>query len=97
MTRSRSGIRFAMLLLALSHPVFAQTSNPPPVAPEPTKAISMLALSLTSLQPATVPVAIARFAQQYETEHAQMTAASVISTIPAVLLMFSASASSCAV
>ena len=34
-----------------------------------------------------MPVAIARFAQQYETQHAQMAAASVISTIPAVLLM----------
>ena len=47
-----------------------------------------IALSLTSRQTATVPVAIARFAQQYETQHAQMAAASVISTIPAVLLMF---------
>ena len=31
---------------------------------------------------------IARFAQQYEVQHAQMAAASVISTIPAILLMF---------
>lgn len=46
-----------------------------------------IALSLTSRQTATVPVAVARFAQQYETQHAQMAAASVISTIPAVLLM----------
>lgn len=46
-----------------------------------------IALSLTSRANATVPVAIARFAQQYETQHAQMAAASVISTIPAVLLM----------
>ena len=36
---------------------------------------------------ATVPVAIARFAQQYETQHGQMTAAAVIATIPALLLM----------
>ena len=35
-----------------------------------------------------MPVAIARFAQQYEVQHAQMAAASVISTIPAMLLMF---------
>jgi multiple sugar transport system permease protein len=35
-----------------------------------------------------VPVAIARFAQQYEIQYAQMAAASVISTIPAVILMF---------
>jgi multiple sugar transport system permease protein len=47
-----------------------------------------IALSLTSRLTATVPVGIARFAQQYEVQHAQMAAASVISTIPAVLLMF---------
>jgi multiple sugar transport system permease protein len=47
-----------------------------------------IALSLTSRENATVPVAIARFAQQYEIQHAQMAAASVISTIPAILLMF---------
>ena len=46
-----------------------------------------IALTLTSRENATVPVAIARFAQQYEIQHAQMAAASVISTIPAVLLM----------
>ena len=46
-----------------------------------------IALTLTSRQTATVPVAVARFAQQYETQHAQMAAASIISTIPAVLLM----------
>jgi multiple sugar transport system permease protein len=47
-----------------------------------------IALSLTSRETATVPVAIARFAQQYEIQHSQMAAASVIATIPAVLLMF---------
>ena len=47
-----------------------------------------IALTLTSRETATVPVAIARFAQQYETQHAQMAAASVLSTIPAVVLMF---------
>jgi multiple sugar transport system permease protein len=47
-----------------------------------------IALTLTSRVTATVPVAIARFAQQYEIQHAQMAAASVISTIPAVILMF---------
>jgi multiple sugar transport system permease protein len=47
-----------------------------------------VALTLTSRQTATVPVAIARFAQQYETQHAQMAAASMLSTIPAMLLMF---------
>jgi multiple sugar transport system permease protein len=47
-----------------------------------------IALTLTSRDTATVPVAIARFAQQYEIQHAQMAAASIISTIPAVALMF---------
>jgi multiple sugar transport system permease protein len=47
-----------------------------------------IALTLTSRETATVPVAIARFAQQYEIQYAQMAAASVISTIPAVILMF---------
>lgn len=46
-----------------------------------------IALSLTSRQTATVPVAIARFAQQYEVQHGQMAAASVIATLPALLLM----------
>ena len=46
-----------------------------------------VALSLTSRQLATVPVAIARFAQQYEIQHSQMAAASIVSTIPAVILM----------
>jgi multiple sugar transport system permease protein len=46
-----------------------------------------VALSLTSRDLATVPVAIARFAQQYEVQHSQMAAASIISTIPAVMLM----------
>ena len=47
-----------------------------------------IALNLTSRETATVPVAIARFAQQYEVLHGQMAAASMISTIPALLLMF---------
>jgi ABC-type glycerol-3-phosphate transport system permease component len=46
-----------------------------------------IALNLTSRDTATVPVAIARFAQQYETQHGQMAAASVIATVPALLLM----------
>jgi multiple sugar transport system permease protein len=46
-----------------------------------------VALSPTSRELATVPVAIARFAQQYEVQHSQMAAASVIATIPALLLM----------
>ncbi|HLX30380.1 MAG TPA: carbohydrate ABC transporter permease [Casimicrobiaceae bacterium] len=47
-----------------------------------------IALTLTSRATATVPVAIARFAQQYEIQYAQMAAAAVISTVPAVILMF---------
>jgi multiple sugar transport system permease protein len=47
-----------------------------------------VALNLTVGETATVPVAIARFAQQYEVRHGEMAAASILSTIPAVLLMF---------
>jgi multiple sugar transport system permease protein len=47
-----------------------------------------VALNLTSRETATVPVAIARFAQQYEVQHGQMAAASMVATIPAILLMF---------
>ncbi|HTR58337.1 MAG TPA: carbohydrate ABC transporter permease [Casimicrobiaceae bacterium] len=46
-----------------------------------------IALNLTSRDTATVPVAIARFAQQYETQHGQMAAAAVIATAPALALM----------
>jgi multiple sugar transport system permease protein len=46
-----------------------------------------IALNLTSRDTATVPVAIARFAQQYEVQHSQMAAAAVLSTLPALLLM----------
>ncbi len=42
-------------------------------------------MSLTSRENTTMPGAIA---QQYEIQYAQMAAASVLSTIPAVLLMF---------
>lgn len=47
-----------------------------------------VALNLTSRHSATVPVAIARFAQEYEVQHGQMAAASILSTIPALILMF---------
>jgi len=46
-----------------------------------------VALNLTARDTATVPVAIARFAQQYEIQHAQMAAASMIAILPALLLM----------
>ncbi len=47
-----------------------------------------IALNLTGRETATVPVAIARFAQQYEIQYGQMAAASILSTVPAILLMF---------
>ena len=47
-----------------------------------------VALNLTNRATATVPVAIARFAQQYEIQYGQMAAASILSTIPALILMF---------
>ena len=47
-----------------------------------------VALNLTGRATATVPVAIARFAQQYEIQYGQMAAASVLSTIPTLILMF---------
>jgi multiple sugar transport system permease protein len=47
-----------------------------------------VALNLTGRATATVPVAIARFAQQYEVQYGQMAAASVLSTLPALILMF---------
>lgn len=47
-----------------------------------------VALNLTTTQTATVPVGIARFAQQYEVRHGEMAAAAVLSTIPALVLMF---------
>ena len=47
-----------------------------------------IALTLTSRATATVPVGIAQFAQQFEIQHGQMAAASMVATIPAMLLMF---------
>ena len=35
-----------------------------------------------------MPVGIAQFAQQFEIQHGQMAAASIVATIPAILLMF---------
>jgi len=47
-----------------------------------------IALNLTSQANATVPVVVAKFANDYEVQHAQMAAASILATIPALLLMF---------
>jgi multiple sugar transport system permease protein len=47
-----------------------------------------IALNLTSLQSQTIPVGIAKFVQQNEIRHGEMAASSILSTIPALLLMF---------
>ena len=47
-----------------------------------------IALNLTTSDSATVPVGIARFAQQYEVRHGEMASASVLATVPALVLMF---------
>ena len=49
-----------------------------------------VALNVTARQTATVPVAIARFAQEYEIKHGVMAAGAVLSAIPAVLLLLAA-------
>ena len=49
-----------------------------------------VALNLTAKQTATGPVAIARFAQEYEIKHGVMAAGAVLSAIPAVLLLLAA-------
>ena len=49
-----------------------------------------VALNLTAKQTATVPVAIARFAQEYEIKHVVMAAGAILSAIPAILLLLAA-------
>lgn len=46
-----------------------------------------VALNLSGARTATVPVAIAKFAQEYEIKHGVMAAAVVLSVIPALLLL----------
>jgi multiple sugar transport system permease protein len=46
-----------------------------------------VALNLTAKATATVPVAIAKFAQEYEIKNGVMAAGAVLSVIPAVLLL----------
>jgi multiple sugar transport system permease protein len=46
-----------------------------------------VALNLTGRRTATVPVAIAKFAQEYEIKHGVMAAGAVLSVIPAMLLL----------
>jgi multiple sugar transport system permease protein len=47
-----------------------------------------IALNLTSQVNATVPVVVSKFANDYELLHSQMAAASIVATLPALLLMF---------
>jgi multiple sugar transport system permease protein len=47
-----------------------------------------VALNLTSQANATVPVVVSKFANDYEVLHGQMAAASMLATLPALLLMF---------
>ena len=46
-----------------------------------------VALNLTARQTATVPVAIAKFAQEYEIKHGVMAAGAVLSAIPAIVVL----------
>ncbi len=46
-----------------------------------------IALNLVSQANATVPVVVAKFAQDYEIQHGQMAAASILATLPALVLM----------
>ena len=45
------------------------------------------ALVLSTKPTATVPVAIAKFAQDFEIQHTQMAASAALSIIPAVILL----------
>ena len=47
-----------------------------------------IALNLTSQANATVPVVVAKFANDYEVQHGPMAAASMLATLPALALMF---------
>lgn len=47
-----------------------------------------IALNLTAKDTMTIPVAIASYAGQYEILHGEMAAAAVLSSVPAILLMF---------
>ena len=46
-----------------------------------------VALNLTARQTATIPVAIAKFAQEYEIKNGVMAAGAVLSVLPAILLL----------
>jgi len=46
-----------------------------------------VALNLTMKQTATVPVAIAKFAQDFEIQYTQMAASAALSIVPALILL----------
>jgi len=46
-----------------------------------------VALNLTAKQTATVPVAIAKYAQEFEIQYTQMAASAVLSVVPALVLL----------
>jgi multiple sugar transport system permease protein len=48
----------------------------------------VVALNLTARQTATVPVAIAKYAQENETKYGAMAAGAVLSTLPALIVLF---------
>ncbi|MBP8297523.1 MAG: carbohydrate ABC transporter permease [Burkholderiales bacterium] len=48
----------------------------------------VVALNLTAKQTATVPVAIAKYAQEHETKYGEMAAGALLSTLPALILLF---------
>jgi multiple sugar transport system permease protein len=48
----------------------------------------VVALNLTAKQTATVPVAIAKYAQEHETKYGEMAAGAFLSTLPALILLF---------
>lgn len=47
----------------------------------------VVALNLSARQTATVPVAIAKYAQEHETKYGEMAAGAVLSTLPALILL----------
>lgn len=47
----------------------------------------VVALNLSARQTATVPVAIAKYAQEHETKYGEMAAGAVLSTLPALLFL----------
>lgn len=50
----------------------------------------VVALNLSARQTATVPVAIAKYAQEHETKYGEMAAGAVLSTLPALLFLLAA-------